>query len=76
MSSRKQTQACRLLLKSPNPLVFVFSEVEKELGKKGKKTLDPIQQAPELPTKTRPRKNLEFQDTESPGEMDAWCLFC
>ncbi|XP_030598348.1 tyrosine-protein kinase ABL1 isoform X1 [Archocentrus centrarchus] len=48
----------------------ISDEVEKELGKKGKKTLDPIQQAPELPTKTRPRKNLEFQDTESPDLLE------
>lgn len=45
-------------------------EVEKELGKKGKKaTLGSIQQAPELPTKTRTlRKNMDNRDGDSPGE--------
>ena len=45
-------------------------EVEKELGKKGKKaTLGPVQQAPELPTKTRTlRKNMDNRDGYSPGE--------
>lgn len=48
----------------------VLSEVEKELGKKGKKaTLGSIQQAPELPTKTRTlRKNMDNRDGDSPGE--------
>lgn len=50
---------------------FLFLiEVEKELGKKGKKaTLGSIQQAPELPTKTRTlRRNAEnHRDGESPG---------
>lgn len=47
-----------------------FLEVEKELGKKGKKaTLGSIQQAPELPTKTRTlRKNADNRDGDSPGE--------
>lgn len=49
---------------------FVFSEVEKELGKKGKKaTFCSIQQAPELPTKTRTlRKNMDNRDGDSPGK--------
>lgn len=48
----------------------VLLEVEKELGKKGKKvTLGSIQQAPELPTKTRTlRKNMDNRDGDSPGE--------
>lgn len=48
----------------------IFLEVEKELGKKGKKaTLGPLQQAPELPTKTRTlRKNADNRDGDSPGE--------
>lgn len=50
--------------------VCVFLEVEKELGKKGKKaTVGSIQQAPELPTKTRTlRKNMDNRDGDSPGE--------
>lgn len=50
--------------------VIVLLEVEKELGKKGKKaTLGSIQQAPELPTKTRIlRKNTDNRDGDSPGE--------
>lgn len=49
---------------------MVFVEVEKELGKKGKKaTLGSNQQAPELPTKTRTlRKNMDNRDGDSPGE--------
>ncbi|XP_061888213.1 tyrosine-protein kinase ABL1 isoform X2 [Entelurus aequoreus] len=54
----------------------ISDEVEKELGKKGKKvTLGPIQQAPELPTKTRTTKSLRLRckntdnrDGDSPGE--------
>lgn len=49
--------------------MFVI-EVEKELGKKGKKaTLGSIQQAPQLPTKTRTlRRNADnHRDGESPG---------
>ena len=43
--------------------------MEKELGKKGKKlTLGSLQQAPELPTKTRTlRRNMD-KDGDSPGE--------
>uniref|UniRef100_A0A3Q3MD10 Tyrosine-protein kinase n=1 Tax=Mastacembelus armatus TaxID=205130 RepID=A0A3Q3MD10_9TELE len=46
----------------------ISDEVEKELGKKGKKaTLGNIQQAPELPTKTRTlRKNMDSRDGDSP----------
>lgn len=49
---------------------LIFSEVEKELGKKGKKaTFGSIQQAPELPTKTRTlRKNMDNRDGDSPGK--------
>lgn len=50
--------------------MFRVVEVEKELGKKGKKaTLGSIQQAPELPTKTRTlRRNADnHRDGESPG---------
>nr|XP_057911058.1 tyrosine-protein kinase ABL1 isoform X2 [Doryrhamphus excisus] len=54
----------------------ISDEVEKELGKKGKKvTLGSIQQAPELPTKTRTTKSLRLRckntdnrDGDSPGE--------
>lgn len=52
-----------------------LSEVEKELGKKGKKaTFGSIQQAPELPTKTRTlRKNMDNRDGDSPGKItDGW----
>lgn len=47
-----------------------FAEVEKELGKKGKKaTLGSNLQAPELPTKTRSlRKNMDNRDGDSPGK--------
>lgn len=47
--------------------------MEKELGKKGKKaTLGSLQQAPELPTKTRTlRKNMDNRDGDSPGEMSS-----
>ncbi|XP_037835553.1 tyrosine-protein kinase ABL1 isoform X2 [Kryptolebias marmoratus] len=50
----------------------ISDEVEKELGKKGKKTtLSHIQQAPELPTKTRlPRRNMENRDRDSPDPVD------
>ncbi|XP_059906590.1 tyrosine-protein kinase ABL1 isoform X1 [Gadus macrocephalus] len=48
----------------------ISDEVEKELGKKGKKlTLGPLQQAPELPTKTRTlRRN--HRDGDSPDPLD------
>lgn len=43
--------------------------MEKELGKKGKKlTLGSIQQAPELPTKTRTIRRPMEKDGDSPGE--------
>ncbi|CAN9504513.1 unnamed protein product [Ophioblennius macclurei] len=50
----------------------ISDEVEKELGKKEKKTtLGPIQQAPELPTKTRTlRKNMDNRDADSPDPGD------
>ncbi|KAM4528595.1 tyrosine-protein kinase ABL1 isoform 1-T2 [Odontesthes bonariensis] len=50
----------------------ISDEVEKELGKKGKKaTLSSIQQAPELPTKTRTlRKTMENRDGDSPDPAD------
>ncbi|XP_076020484.1 tyrosine-protein kinase ABL1 isoform X2 [Genypterus blacodes] len=50
----------------------ISDEVEKELGKKGKKmTLGPIQQAPELPTKTRTmRKNMDSRDGDSPDPLE------
>nr|XP_015797704.2 tyrosine-protein kinase ABL1 isoform X1 [Nothobranchius furzeri] len=50
----------------------ISDEVEKELGKKGKKTtLGSTQQAPELPTKTRPfRRNTENRDRDSPDPVD------
>lgn len=50
--------------------MWIVSEVEKELEKKGKKgTLGSIQQAPELPTKTRTlRKNMDNRDGDSSGE--------
>ncbi|KAJ8286825.1 hypothetical protein GJAV_G00043730 [Gymnothorax javanicus] len=46
----------------------ISDEVEKELGKKGKKvTSGPAQQAPELPTKTRTlRRNVDSKDGEGP----------
>lgn len=49
----------------------LVAEVEKELGKKGKKlTLGPIQQAPELPTKTRTlRRHMDSRDGDSPGKL-------
>lgn len=45
--------------------------MEKELGKKGKKaTFGSIQQAPELPTKTRIlRKTMDNRDGDSPGKL-------
>uniref|UniRef100_A0A673M3L3 Tyrosine-protein kinase n=1 Tax=Sinocyclocheilus rhinocerous TaxID=307959 RepID=A0A673M3L3_9TELE len=48
------------------------AEVEKELGKKGKKlTLGPIQQAPELPTKTRTlRRHTDSRDGDSPDAAE------
>ncbi|KAI5615632.1 tyrosine-protein kinase ABL1 isoform X1, partial [Silurus asotus] len=47
----------------------ISDEVEKELGKKGKKlTLGSIQQAPELPTKTRTMRRPLDKDGDSPGE--------
>ncbi|XP_030004981.1 tyrosine-protein kinase ABL1 isoform X3 [Sphaeramia orbicularis] len=50
----------------------ISDEVEKELGKKEKKvTLGSIQQAPELPTKTRPlRKNMDSRDGDSPDLLE------
>ncbi|XP_035463079.2 tyrosine-protein kinase ABL1 isoform X1 [Scophthalmus maximus] len=50
----------------------ISDEVEKELGKKGKKaTLGPIQKAPELPTKTRTlRKNMDNRDGDSPDPAE------
>uniref|UniRef100_A0AAQ4QS12 Tyrosine-protein kinase n=1 Tax=Gasterosteus aculeatus aculeatus TaxID=481459 RepID=A0AAQ4QS12_GASAC len=50
----------------------ISDEVEKELGKKGKKaTLGPTQKAPELPTKTRTlRKNMENRDGDSPDPLE------
>lgn len=49
----------------------ISDEVEKELEKKGKKvTLGSIQQAPELPTKTRTlRKNMDTRD-DNPDSLD------
>ncbi|XP_029024291.1 tyrosine-protein kinase ABL1 isoform X2 [Betta splendens] len=51
----------------------ISDEVEKELGKKGKKaTPGSNQQAPELPTKTRTmRKNTDNRDGDSPDPLDA-----
>ncbi|XP_056314867.1 tyrosine-protein kinase ABL1 isoform X1 [Danio aesculapii] len=51
----------------------ISDEVEKELGKKGKKlTLGPIQQAPELPTKTRTlRRPTDSRDGDSPDAAEA-----
>uniref|UniRef100_A0A672KCF3 ABL proto-onco 1, non-receptor tyrosine kinase n=1 Tax=Sinocyclocheilus grahami TaxID=75366 RepID=A0A672KCF3_SINGR len=51
----------------------ISDEVEKELGKKGKKlTLSPIQQAPELPTKTRTlRRHTDSRDGDSPDAAEA-----
>ncbi|XP_056146519.1 tyrosine-protein kinase ABL1 isoform X2 [Lampris incognitus] len=50
----------------------ISDEVEKELGKKGKKvTLGSIQQAPELPTKTRTlRRNMENRDGDCPDSVE------
>ncbi|XP_068430020.1 tyrosine-protein kinase ABL1 isoform X2 [Clinocottus analis] len=50
----------------------ISDEVEKELGKKGKKaTFGPIQKAPELPTKTRTlRKNMDNRDGDSPDPLE------
>ncbi|XP_062410276.1 tyrosine-protein kinase ABL1 isoform X2 [Sardina pilchardus] len=50
----------------------ISDEVEKELGKKGKKlTLGPIQQAPELPTKTRTlRRNGKDGDSPDAAEPE------
>lgn len=48
----------------------ISDEVEKELGKKGKKlTLGPIQQAPELPTKTRTLRR--HMDSDNPDAAEA-----
>ncbi|XP_030623247.1 tyrosine-protein kinase ABL1 [Chanos chanos] len=49
----------------------ISDEVEKELGKKGKKmTLGSLQQAPELPTKTRTlRRNMD-KDGDSPDAVE------
>uniref|UniRef100_A0A8C5DN71 Tyrosine-protein kinase n=1 Tax=Gouania willdenowi TaxID=441366 RepID=A0A8C5DN71_GOUWI len=51
----------------------ISDEVEKELGKKEKKTtLGPIQQAPELPTKTRTlRKHMDNRDGDSPAAVSS-----
>uniref|UniRef100_A0A9J8A8Q1 Tyrosine-protein kinase n=2 Tax=Cyprinus carpio TaxID=7962 RepID=A0A9J8A8Q1_CYPCA len=51
----------------------ISDEVEKELGKKGKKlTLGPMQQAPELPTKTRTvRRHADSRDGDSPDAAEA-----
>ncbi|KAG7476403.1 hypothetical protein MATL_G00082470 [Megalops atlanticus] len=50
----------------------ISDEVEKELGKKGKKvTLGSTQQAPELPTKTRTlRRNVDNRDGDSPDATE------
>ncbi|XP_034047534.1 tyrosine-protein kinase ABL1 isoform X2 [Thalassophryne amazonica] len=49
----------------------ISDEVEKELGKKEKKVLCPVQQAPELPTKTRTlRKNMDNRDGDSPESVE------
>ncbi|XP_027881187.1 tyrosine-protein kinase ABL1 isoform X1 [Xiphophorus couchianus] len=50
----------------------ISDEVEKELGKKGKKTtLGSLQQAPELPTKTRTlHKNMENRNRDSPDPVE------
>jgi len=72
-----QVSSCLIFMKISKPHVWqnldksIIIEVEKELGKKGKKaTLSSIQQAPELPTKTRTlRKTMENRDGDSPGEM-------
>ncbi|XP_036384367.1 tyrosine-protein kinase ABL1 isoform X2 [Megalops cyprinoides] len=50
----------------------ISDEVEKELGKKGKKvTLGSTQQAPELPTKTRTlRRNMDNRDGDSPDAAE------
>lgn len=50
----------------------ISDEVEKELEKKGKKgTLGSIQQAPELPTKTRTlRKNMDNRDGDSSDVLE------
>ncbi|CAL8276996.1 unnamed protein product [Merluccius merluccius] len=50
----------------------ISDEVEKELGKKGKKmTLGSLQQAPELPTKTRTlRKNMDNRDGDSTDPVE------
>lgn len=82
-SSISDGQCCSLLYRSGKAmsvlllnLDFAFLEVEKELGKKGKKaTLGTIQQAPELPTKTRSlRKNMDNRDGDSPGETHTHLL--
>uniref|UniRef100_A0A8C8D6C7 Tyrosine-protein kinase n=1 Tax=Oncorhynchus tshawytscha TaxID=74940 RepID=A0A8C8D6C7_ONCTS len=50
----------------------ISDEVEKELGKKGKKVvLGPMQQAPQLPTKTRTLRRNVDRDGDSPGETHA-----
>ncbi|XP_062845055.1 tyrosine-protein kinase ABL1 isoform X2 [Trichomycterus rosablanca] len=50
----------------------ISDEVEKELGKKGKKlTLGPLQQAPELPTKTRTLRRAMDKDGDSPDGAEA-----
>uniref|UniRef100_W5UM98 Tyrosine-protein kinase n=1 Tax=Ictalurus punctatus TaxID=7998 RepID=W5UM98_ICTPU len=50
----------------------ISDEVEKELGKKGKKlTLGSIQQAPELPTKTRTIRRPMEKDGDSPDGAEA-----
>ncbi|XP_069039688.1 tyrosine-protein kinase ABL1 isoform X2 [Lepisosteus oculatus] len=52
----------------------ISDEVEKELGKKGRKVAVPpsLLQAPELPTKTRTlRRNMDNKDGDSPDAGDA-----
>lgn len=61
-------------------MFYLLTEVEKELGKKGKKlTLGSIQQAPELPTKTRTKGRPMEKDGDSPGEhhvLEETVIFC
>ncbi|XP_020327624.1 tyrosine-protein kinase ABL1 isoform X1 [Oncorhynchus kisutch] len=49
----------------------ISDEVEKELGKKGKKVvLGPMQQAPQLPTKTRTLRRNVDRDGDSPDALE------
>eukprot|EP00063_Salmo_salar_P016271 XP_013991106.1 PREDICTED: tyrosine-protein kinase ABL1-like isoform X1 [Salmo salar] len=49
----------------------ISDEVEKELGKKGKKVvLGPMQQAPQLPTKTRTLRRNVDRDGDSPDAVE------